>query len=828
MMNASRPSAIARMPVPPRRIPPVYGAELDLVCRFGVATSHHGRNRTIDLSLGSDAHDMSMLPLQALNKNINHQREPDYPASKNKAINKKKKSAGNTSGAVVGARVERAPPGGILHIVPFAPGARRGNQSSLRRDGGICNEPELGGATEAEEAILPNGEVQERAAENDFRGFPKMRRKARIQYGASNTAGMRITRKLRSGTVERSRSAIAGREGDTSSTPHTPSIYVRCSGDIVDSSAQSAGPASNGLLFSPSSPLSSAFPLAVILSSVHPNPARSRVAPLQSTSSIASARPIIAEDMSGHVEGARTPAVRNTPHPDTWEEARRAQLQAPPRMIAAFRRRARALMGGSVHDGGRCVRHGQYEGAMAGASIHQGVHPLFLEERVNPREGRAANAARPSMFVDKAGPVLLTASLDLPLARPVEKALFSAVSIYSVISQGDPGFMQAVRPVQRISTATTAVEGQQITSFHAAVILDLSWMNNTSTWIWFLLYAHHLSKADKGKDHGTDWKPRCPRCRLERGRNPILATWSDWAPVVLSSKACPRHFRARSGPALVLRIVDRAWDLFSRAPVLILGSFHLSLMAAVGIWLWLNPVKFGAPMHCDPTLTIVGGPAHFSSPALRIFSLAMYFLLLIPGINLLPPIFFFLVLHIAYNRSLEHQRSSWERWDRCIQSIRRTLGRKRSEPEDGESQKVHTAFLVVGLVLLVVINIVFLVDIELTLSRNKHHQSDEDNLWGFGQVLALLLLVMPLRDAWNALRDIQEALRGVQQQFHQGLREEIAATPIIPPTGLSGAFGSSVGHFSIHDRMGEAWRSRGGDAYIIPGVMSFVTLREGS
>ncbi|KAJ7477569.1 hypothetical protein FB451DRAFT_191424, partial [Mycena latifolia] len=213
--------------------------------------------------------------------------------------------------------------------------------------------------------------------------------------------------------------------------------------------------------------------------------------------------------------------------------------------------------------------------------------------------------------------------------------------------------------ISTIIEATTAGEGQQITSFHAAVILDLSWMNNTSTWIWFLLYAHHLSKADKGKERGTDWKPRCPCCRLEPGRNPILATWSDWAPVVLSSKACGRHDRARSGPALVLRIVDRPWDLFSRAPVLILGSFHLSLMAAVGIWLWLNPVKFGAPIHCDPTLTIVGGPVHFSSPALRIFSLAMYFLLLIPGINLLPPILFFLALHIVYNRSREHHRSFW-------------------------------------------------------------------------------------------------------------------------------------------------------------------------
>ncbi|KAJ7817106.1 hypothetical protein B0H14DRAFT_2238092, partial [Mycena olivaceomarginata] len=47
--------------------------------------------------------------------------------------------------------------------------------------------------------------------------------------------------------------------------------------------------------------------------------------------------------------------------------------------------------------------------------------------------------------------------------------------------------------ISTIIQAKTSVEGQSITSFHAAVILDLSWMNNTSTWIWFLLYAHHPS-----------------------------------------------------------------------------------------------------------------------------------------------------------------------------------------------------------------------------------------------------------------------------------------------------------------------------------------------
>ncbi|KAJ7807361.1 hypothetical protein B0H14DRAFT_2873427 [Mycena olivaceomarginata] len=58
--------------------------------------------------------------------------------------------------------------------------------------------------------------------------------------------------------------------------------------------------------------------------------------------------------------------------------------------------------------------------------------------------------------------------------------------------------MLAVAFVILISTIieARAKGGPMITSFHAAVIVDLSWMNNTSMFIWLLLYAHHRSKAD--------------------------------------------------------------------------------------------------------------------------------------------------------------------------------------------------------------------------------------------------------------------------------------------------------------------------------------------
>jgi hypothetical protein len=78
-------------------------------------------------------------------------------------------------------------------------------------------------------------------------------------------------------------------------------------------------------------------------------------------------------------------------------------------------------------------------------------------------------------------------------------------------------------------------------------------------------------------------------------------------------------------------------------------------------------------------------------------------------------------------------------------------------------------------VCLAAINVLFIVDIELTLSRNREYQTDEERQWGFGQILALLLLVVPLRDAWNALRDIRNRF---QQRFEQLFQTEAEAKPV--------------------------------------------------
>ncbi len=316
-----------------------------------------------------------------------------------------------------------------------------------------------------------------------------------------------------------------------------------------------------------------------------------------------------------------------------------------------------------------------------------------------------------------------------------------------------------------ITTASLAAgRNPTVSNYHAAIILNLSWMNNTSTWIWFILYVYERSRA---------------------AYNNVAATWPAWHTTLWSA------VRAGSGTGptsqggevkrtrlqkVVKHLTSFAINgvrwfarLILAAPVLTLGSIHLSMMAAIGIWLWRDPAGFGRPIDgCTPMLSVFGVSVPFNSTPLRIFSLTMYAVVLIPGLNLLLPFAFFLFLHISYN----HVRTR----------IHKVLRGQDEIAEAVRSPPVRIAFLYVGLSCLVAINLLFIIDTELTLQRNMHNQSNEERDWGFGQILALLLLLVPLRDAWIALRNIrktseqrlEQAFLGVAQADLPQLAEDAA------------------------------------------------------
>jgi hypothetical protein len=177
-----------------------------------------------------------------------------------------------------------------------------------------------------------------------------------------------------------------------------------------------------------------------------------------------------------------------------------------------------------------------------------------------------------------------------------------------------------------------------------------------------------------------------------------------------------------------VRIFLRKLEIFKKL-VIGLGSLHLTLMAAIGIWLWSSPIAFECsqpgmtsinpfPIECT-SVSILGGNLKMISTGIRAWSLILYSIFLIPGLNLLIPALLFLWL---YNALHDHKS---------------TLGFLR-----------HPGILpvLIGLLILAVINVIFVISIELTISGAKIQQQPGESEWTFGQTLALLLLSLPLRD----------------------------------------------------------------------------------
>jgi hypothetical protein len=375
--------------------------------------------------------------------------------------------------------------------------------------------------------------------------------------------------------------------------------------------------------------------------------------------------------------------------------------------------------------------------------------------------------------------------------------------------------------VTTIILAKGAGGSQGITNYHASIVLDLSWMNNTSTWIWFILYVHSRSKPRELKDAPVPatlrawynllpWQHKLSIKSEKEGREGIIHRFVRGVFCIIqhipsipfpSFASIFRNMRSRWNSITDSRILQwfltkifrPIWSAASEYPVLTLGSFHLSLMAAVGVWLWSDPSNFGLHTNCNPTIEVVDAPAHLLSRPLEVTSIAFYSLFLAPVFNLGLPFFFFLALHISYN---------WLRecWDEAKKQLKAKEEEAKKQSEKARIQDIeaipvndslgqssanaannnhgnssvsppHTAFLVVGLLCLLVVNILFMINIELTLRRNQANQTGGDNDWGFGQVLALLLLIVPLRDAWKALQEIREKLRNSEEQQQKQLED---------------------------------------------------------
>jgi hypothetical protein len=196
-------------------------------------------------------------------------------------------------------------------------------------------------------------------------------------------------------------------------------------------------------------------------------------------------------------------------------------------------------------------------------------------------------------------------------------------------------------------------------------------------------------------------------------------------------------------------------SIFKRI-VLVLGSVHLTLMAALGIWLWSNTRSFGSTNPCVievASISILGVPARLGSHGLRGVSIVFYSLFLAPGFNLIMPMILFLGFFIIHGTQKNDKTQP--------SSILRTMSAlvHRCYPFDPSTWPA-----IIGLLILLVINVIFVIDIELTLQRNQHLQGSVELQWGFGQILAVLLLVLPLRDLLEAVLARREKQQIIQHR----------------------------------------------------------------
>jgi hypothetical protein len=87
-----------------------------------------------------------------------------------------------------------------------------------------------------------------------------------------------------------------------------------------------------------------------------------------------------------------------------------------------------------------------------------------------------------------------------------------------------------------ISSIVQALSPYGLSDFHVSVILNLSWMNNTNTFIYFILYVHHRTGLTGDSRVLPEWAAWWRHIRQG------LSDKRNWLPRVLMG-ACTQHQR---------------------------------------------------------------------------------------------------------------------------------------------------------------------------------------------------------------------------------------------------------------------------------------------
>ncbi|KAJ6474046.1 hypothetical protein C8R47DRAFT_712660 [Mycena vitilis] len=363
--------------------------------------------------------------------------------------------------------------------------------------------------------------------------------------------------------------------------------------------------------------------------------------------------------------------------------------------------------------------------------------------------------------------------------------LFSFIPAISALSHGEVALYELDAVKDQSTTILITAFGILISAmvqaqtlglpnFHATIILNLSWMNNTNTFIYFLLYLQHKSQLgpQQIKSDLESW--------FKYGKTSIAgAVTLDDAKKDGGDAAEESDLGPRSLLSAIFRVKVRGM-------VGLLGSLHLSMMSALGLWLWSKPLAFGTATDANAcamsfaSTAILGKRVPLASSGLRIWSLLIYSVFLVPGLNLIVPMVGFLLL-MQMHRASHHPRRI-NKFDPSWRGSLLSAPNSAATPPDRRAklhakgvrdlarrslwalQAWYNPFLLpifAAMILLFATNIIFIVDTEAALRRNRDLQTEGESDWTFGQTLAVLLLILPLRDlrVFGARRDVSALLR---------------------------------------------------------------------
>jgi hypothetical protein len=110
--------------------------------------------------------------------------------------------------------------------------------------------------------------------------------------------------------------------------------------------------------------------------------------------------------------------------------------------------------------------------------------------------------------------------IGIRVAIYVQNFLSFAPAFYSLINDGKVDSVE-LKTVEKQSTTILITAfailislvvqalSLNLSAFHTSIVLSLSWMNNTNTFIYFLLYIHHKSDPERGGQwiapHWSNW-----------------------------------------------------------------------------------------------------------------------------------------------------------------------------------------------------------------------------------------------------------------------------------------------------------------------------------